>query len=114
MTTKQLFSAILMNVFILPGAGQIHLKKRKRGYLFIIATSILLIVFTFHVSSLVSEMLSQFKTTTSIMAMATNMKSDLLDQHGGTLSFYLFSILAVYLYSIVDTVLLYRREKEET
>lgn len=107
MPTSKLVLAIVLNILVMPGAGQIMVKEKKRGYLFALLVAGLLIGATYHFTLFLKEELMAMQMTNDIMGMAKVMESNLWAKHDLTLRGYLFGLAALYIGSIVDLILIY-------
>lgn len=111
-TPKKLSVAILMNMLVIPGAGQVYLKQKKRGMLITLIVAVLLIVFTAHISTMFAELITNVEITTDAFALSQKLGDDLVTKNGFVLKIYMFLLGAVYIFSVVDLVLIYLRNKE--
>lgn len=114
MSLSKLFTAILMNLLLLPGSGHAYLKHKKRGLLFSAATIVLLLVFTVHLSVIFSELLSGLQIDVDMFSLSQRLTRDLMEKWGVVLKLYVFVIGVIYIYSAVDVVLIYLNEKEKS
>lgn len=112
MTPKNLIIAILMNVLVIPGSGQVYLKQKKRGMLITLLVAGLLIVFTAHISAMFAKLIANVEITTDAFALSQKLSQDLMTQNGFVLKVYIFLLGAAYIFSVVDVVLIYLRGKE--
>lgn len=111
-TPKKLIVAVLMNMLVIPGSGQVYLKQKKRGMLITLIVAVLLIVFTAHISTMFAELIANVEITTDAFALSQKLSNDLMTKNGFVLKIYLFLLGAVYIFSVVDLVLIYLRNKE--
>jgi hypothetical protein len=114
MSIPKLLFAILLNLAVMPGAGQIFIKEKKRGYVFVILVAGLLLAATYHFTLFFKEELLAVKISNDIMGMAKIMEGNLWAKHDLALRGYLFGGAALYVASLVDLVLIYIDCREET
>lgn len=104
MTRGKLFLAILLNLFVFPGAGQMFLKQKIKGLVIMITSATLLCAMIFHTSYLISSLVADIPFTTDLWILAQGLTKQLLMTHGFLLKSYLFAIVLVYLYAILDAI----------
>lgn len=114
MPLSKLIIAIAMNLFLVPGSGQAFLKHKKRGMLITAATVLLMLVFSFHLSVMLSELMSQIKFSTDLFALSQNLTQDLMQKKGAVLKIYMFLIGVVYIATVVDVILIYMNAKAQS
>lgn len=102
MTRGKVFLAILLNLFVLPGSGQMFLKQKIKGLVIIITTIVLLCAMIFHTSYLVSSLVADIPFTTDFWGLAQDLTKKLLTTHGLLLKSYFGGMALMYLYAVVD------------
>lgn len=102
MTSTKLFLAILLNLFVFPGLGQMFLKQKTKGLVIIITITVLLCVIIFHTSYLISHLIADLPFTVDLWALAKNLTTQLLVTHGLLLKSYFWGMVLVYFYAVVD------------
>lgn len=107
MSIPKLIFAILLNLGVMPGAGQIFVKEKKRGYIFVVLTVALLLGATYHFTLFFKEELMGLNVTNDIMGMAKAMEGNLWAKHDLAMRGYLFGGVILYVGSLVDMVLIY-------
>lgn len=71
------------------------------------ATVLLMLVFAFHLSVMLSEIMGQMKFSTDVFALSQNLTQDLMRTKGVVLKIYMFLVGVIYIAAIVDVILLY-------
>lgn len=107
MPVPKLLFAMLLNLAVMPGAGQIFIKEKKRGYLFVVLIAGLLLAGTYHFTLFFKEELLATKISNDIMGMAKVMEGNLWAKHDLALRGYLFGGAVLYVASLVDLILIY-------
>lgn len=116
MTKTKLFISLLLNLFVLPGSGQIYLKEKKRGYLISLLVIALLVIFSIHIISIVqaaiTPALAKPNDITSIMTLAQSLSEGIWQENEFTLKGYTFLIGCVYIFSFMDLIWIYLKKQE--
>ena len=105
MTRGKLVSAILLNLFVFPGSGQMLLKRKARGLVIMAILITLLCAMIFHASYLISSLIKDLPFTIDLWTTAKDLNQKLLTRHGFLLKSYFFSLMLVYLYAVADVIL---------
>jgi TM2 domain-containing membrane protein YozV len=116
MTTSKIFLAILWNIFVIPGAGQVYLKYKKRGWLFTGLTVVVLVIFFIHFMTVTQQYLKGMVLTRDDLAnlweFSQNISQGILEKEIGMLKIHGSLLLLCYLGSIFDIFYLKFAAKE--
>lgn len=106
MTTIQFFLAILWNIFVIPGAGQVYLRYKKRGWLFTGLTVVVLVIFFIHFMTVVQQYLKGMALSRDDLAnlweFSQNISQGILEKEMGMMKIYGSLLMLCYLGSILD------------
>lgn len=106
MTSSKVFLAILWNIFVIPGAGQVYLKYKKRGWLFTSITLVVLVIFFIHFMTVVQQYLKGMVLSRDDLAnlweFSQNISQGILEKEMGMMKIYGFMLMSCYLGSIFD------------
>ncbi|MBU0505756.1 MAG: hypothetical protein ABII18_10810 [bacterium] len=118
MTQKTLIKAILLNVFVLPGAGHAVFKKKLRGAAFGAAILLLLVIMVIHVSSATFDAMNSVPADSAqmseVMALSQSLTSNVMADLAPAINVYLWLFILLYLASVVDLFFIYKKQKEQT
>jgi hypothetical protein len=116
-TQKTLIKALLLSLFVLPGAGHAVFKKKLRGAVFSGAVFILVVIMVLHVSSAMNESMNSVPAETAqmseILALSQSLTSSVMVELAAALNIYIWIFILLYVGGIVDLVFLYKKQKDE-
>lgn len=104
MTRGKVFLAVLLNLFVFPGLGQMFLKRKSRGIVIMIAITALLCAMIFHTSYLVAGLIADLPFTTNPVTLAKDLAGQLLTTHGAILKSYFFATALIYFGAVLDVI----------
>jgi hypothetical protein len=109
MSHFKLIIAIALNLFVMPGAGQIYFKERKRGTIFSVLAVGLLMACVFHFTYMLKQQLASVQLTpgVDIVRLSETLSQSLWDKHENALRSYVFFLGTIYIASIVDVILIF-------
>jgi hypothetical protein len=106
MTTVQFILAILWNIFVIPGAGQVYLKYKKRGWFFTSLTVVVLVIFFIHFMAVVQQYLKGMVLTRDdlghLWEFSQNISQGILEKEWGMVKIYGSLLMLCYAGSIFD------------
>lgn len=115
MSKGKLTKAILLNLFIIPGAGHVVFKRKLRGMIFTLITIAVLVIFTIHFSYLINQQLAvvvpQGNDFAELYRMAEFLSKGIMTQNILVIRSYLFLLGVCYIAGITDLVLINMDEK---
>lgn len=106
MTTPQFILAILWNVFVIPGSGQMYLKHKKRGWIFVSITLLVLLVFFIQFMAVVQQYLKNVVLTpddlSHLWEFSQNISRGILQKEWGMMKIYTLMLMSCYAASVFD------------
>lgn len=106
MTPARIGFAFLLNVIVIPGAGQLTLKFKKRGAFWIAVSLMVLAVFFVDFAQIVAQKMQQLSKFTidpsEATTLARSLSENIMLENAGMLMNYLYALLACYLGSLLD------------
>jgi len=107
--------AILLNALIMPGAGHLFLKQRIKGTILSILT---LVMFIIPIAVYISDAMSGIdmlmaKNATQLSANIMGAMTSSWSMHRHMISSFAFAIIVLWVYAIIDVILMMMRGKNE-
>ena len=118
MSQGQLFIAVILNIFIMPGSGHVLIKHKLRGTIFMGLLTAILIIFIVHFNTLVRAQIMMQPSVGGHIDVEQAMKfvmaisRDVVMDNMPWLRFYTFLIGLCYIAGIADLFWLYYDWKE--
>jgi len=113
MKPLQLIFAIFLNLFALPGAGQWHLKLRKRALIFIIPSLLVVFAFIGVVFHFTQEQLNSIKAQRAdLFALTNKLSESLWVEHEMMFKVLTFLLIVFYVASLADVIWLYQSSEK--
>lgn len=114
MGIPKLLFALLLNLVVMPGAGQIFVKRKKRGYAFVVLVVGLLLAFTYSITLFFKAEMAGVTPTTdpnAILMLAQTLTANLWGKHEVAFRGYVFLLGTLYIVSEIDMILIYLDDK---
>ena len=111
MPLRKLISALALNIFVLPGAGQWSLKHKKSALFFAFLALAIITGFCFHLVGIITNDIQNVVVDQDIHNLfetATVLSANTLSKHQPLIRGYLGSLVLVYVLSFVDLILIYK------
>lgn len=115
MPPSKLVKALLLNIFVIPGSGELIIFKRKKRGLILITTALgLVAALFFHLTNLIQTQLTALGPPSHDFAqmyqLARIASRGIIAQNWPILRLYLLGLLACYLTGIGDVIWLFRQK----
>jgi len=116
MTKKKLIGAILLNFFVLPGAGHALIKRKLRGFFFGGAVVLVLAALFLHITIVAIDLMhtKPIDPAIDIMAASEALSRNLLTEMAFMMKVYLSLLCVFYFWSIGDLVWIYKKGRLRT
>ena len=107
MPLSKLIWGIILNVAVMPGAGQMAVKQKRHGSFFLFLFVLLSLSFMASLSAVIHKELAGVGITMDIMKSAQILSSQIFESHSLMFKTYGFLLGTIYITSVVDLILLY-------
>lgn len=107
MSLGKLIWAMILNLIVLPGAGQLATQRKRHGYFFIFLFVLLALSFMASVSAMIHKDLAGIGFGTDVVKSAQILSRQIFENHSLTLRTYAFFLGTIYISSIIDLILSY-------
>ncbi len=101
---RRTYTAVLLSAFVLPGAGQIYNKERKKGYALVLLLGAVVFAFSIGLGLAMAQIMPPDATVLSkeeTQALAQR----ILNERGGYLQAFFYLTMAIWIYGVVDAYL---------
>ncbi|MFH1282319.1 MAG: hypothetical protein ABII27_01485 [bacterium] len=98
---KRVLIALGLSGIVFPGLGQLYNKEKKKGFIIILFLSVVILVFVYHLTSVMANYLPAGMTDLEV-GKAREIIGDIAQKYPKPFFYYNLLFLAIWSYSIID------------
>ena len=116
MSKAKLITALLMNIFVMPGGGHFFIKRKLRGIMYLLVVLVILFIFAMHVGYILMHSLPVINPgqvdALQMMEFSTALTQNILSEYSFIIKIYGYLLGLCYIVSTADLILIYLDTKE--